>query len=341
MQTNKKNNDRFVAAGRQHAATVGRPRFAGMLRPGILLLALLTFPCGAHPESPPKLLYQSVGISPGIHYSRPMGIFYDVSRKECYVADTGNNQIVVCDENGTAFYRFPHRISEDDESKPGEPKELVVDHSGRIFLVDRIVNYIDVLDLRGRRIQKIYPAANQCEEPARFIALALGPDNDVYAALSCGVPTVSIIDSALNIRRDVVLAAPKSEDTCISGIAVDMSGNIYITDPCATKMVQIYDADGKLLNDFGEHNAGLENFSFPSGIVVMSNGNIWVLDTIRHIASCFSKDGEFITYIGGRGGQPGGFNFPSALSTDGTGLLFILERAGNRYQCFQLSGSEQ
>jgi tripartite motif-containing protein 71 len=122
---------------------------------------------------------------------------------------------------------------------------------------------------------------------------------------------------------------------------VDDSSNIYITDPCATgTMVQIYDASGKFLNGFGKHSAGLENFSFPAGIVVLSNGTIWVLDTIRQIASHFKNDGEFLTYIGGRGNQPGAFDYPSGMATDGTGLLFVLERAGSRYQCFRLSGSE-
>jgi len=316
-------------------------RFVGLLYTGALILAFLTVPSVVWPEITPKVLYQSVGLSPGEQYSRPLGIFYDKTRRECYVADTGNHQVVICDENGTAFYRFPHRLSEGDTPKLGEPTDLVVDRSGRIFLVDGVVDYIDVLDHRGRRIQKITPPEDNGEEAVRFKALALGPGDEVYAALSSSVHTVVVIDSALTIRREIVLAAPETEGGCISGIAVDDSSNIYITDPCAkTTMVQIYDANGRFLNGFGEHSAGLENFSFPAGIVVMNNGNIWVLDTIRQIASCFSIDGEFITYIGGRGSQPGAFDFPSALATDGTGLLFVLERAGNRYQCFRVSGGE-
>ncbi|UCG51156.1 MAG: NHL repeat-containing protein [Candidatus Latescibacterota bacterium] len=256
------------------------------------------------------------------------------------MADTGNHQVVVCDERGTPVYRFPHRISEGDGPKLGEPTSLVVDHVGRIFLVDGMVDYIDVLDHMGRRIQKIHPPEDGCEEPVRFKSLALGPDDEVYAALSCSDHTLVVIDTTLNVRRLIRLDAPDEERACISGLAVDDSFNIYITDPCATTMVQIYDANGNYNSGFGQHTAGFDNFSFPAGIVVMSNGNIWVLDTIRQVVSGFSNDGEFLTYFGGRGSHPGAFDFPSALASDGTNLLFVLERAGNRYQCFRLSESE-
>ncbi|UCH83347.1 MAG: hypothetical protein JSW50_12925 [Candidatus Latescibacterota bacterium] len=341
MRFRKENN--ILPRERQHlqVAPLVPIRLGRLLGAGILVLALLTTPSSVYPQGKPKVLYQSVGLSPGVRYSRPLGIFYDKNRRECYVADTGNHQVVVCDDNGTAFYRFLHRITDGDKPTLGEPTGLVVDRSGRIFLLDGAVEFIDVLDHRGRRIQKVFPPVYDGEDPLRFKALALGPDEEVYAALSSSIHTVVVIDSALNIRREIVLDAPGSQDACISAIAVDDSSNIYITDPCATEtMVQIYDANGKFLSGFGEHSAGLENFSFPAGIVVLANGNMWVLDTIRQIASCFSSDGEFITYIGGRGNQPGAFDFPSALTTDGFGLLFVLERAGCRYQCFRLPENE-
>jgi hypothetical protein len=102
MQLSKE--DYIRACGRRsHVVAAERLRFAGLFRAGVLLIGLLTLPSEVYSDSKPRVLYQSVGLSPGTHYSRPLGIFYDRNRKECYVADTGNNQIVVCDESGTAF----------------------------------------------------------------------------------------------------------------------------------------------------------------------------------------------------------------------------------------------
>jgi len=79
----------------------------------------------------------------------------------------------------------------------------------------------------------------------------------------------------------------------------------------------------------------MENFSFPAGIEVTPNGDIWIVDTLRQVASHFTIEGEFLAYIGGKGSGPGEFEYPSDLTTDGMGRVFVLERGGNRYQCFQ------
>ncbi len=286
-----------------------------------------------------QILYQSIGLSPGSQFADPLGIFFDTTRSECYVADTGNNRVVVFDAEGTPIYSFPHRIAADGNTKPGSPTSLVVDSMGRIYLVDLAVDYIDVLDPRGSRIRKIYPPESGGKS-VRFNRVALGPEDHVYATLANDAHKIAVIDGSLSIAKVISLHASSTERSCVSSIAVDASKNIYVTDPCAPEMVQIYDPSGKLLRSFGGADAGQGNFSLPSGIAVMSNGDIWVVDTIRQIASRFSNSGEFLTYIGGRGTGPGAFNFPSALATDGVGRLFVLERAGSRYQCFQLSESD-
>jgi sugar lactone lactonase YvrE len=304
-----------------------------------LVICFTIIPQRVSRAEPAKVLYQNAGINPGAQFSRPLGIFYDKIRGECYVADTGNNQIVVFDVKGTPIYSFPHRIAADGNTRPGSPTSLVVDRTGRIFLVDLAVDYINVLDPRGRRIQKIHPPEGGGKSE-RFNRVALGPEDQVYATLVNDTHKIAVIDGSLSIAEVISLDAPSADRSCISSIAVDASKNIYVTDPCAPEMVQIYDPSGKLLRSFGGPDAGHGNFSLPTGIAVMSNGDIWVVDTIRQIASRFSNGGEFLTYIGGRGTAPGAFNFPSALATDGVGRLFVLERAGNRYQCFQLSGSD-
>jgi hypothetical protein len=101
-------------------------------------------------------------------------------------------------------------------------------------------------------------------------------------------------------------------------------------------MVQVYDSHGSYVRGFGRHDSGFENFSFPSGIAVMPDGRLWIVDAIRQVATCFTAEGDFISYIGGKGAQPGAFDYPSDISTDGKDRLFVLEREGDRYQCFQI-----
>lgn len=287
--------------------------------------------------SPVQVLHQGAGLVGSDNLARPLGIFFDRHQNECYVADSGNNRIVIFDENGMPVYRFYHHVTRDGERRLGEPKNIVVDETGRIFVTDGGAPYLDVMDHMGRQLATIDPPEDMCEGVERFEYLALGPDNRVYATLSCRTARlIVVIHPDLFIERLIRLRPEEPSEICITAMTVDASGNIYVTDPCAPVVVQIYDSEGAYLNGFGQVEMGVENFSFPAGVVVMESGDVWIVDSIRAVASCFSSEGEFQTYIGGKGNNPGAFDYPSGLSTDGRDRLFVVERVGNRYQCFRV-----
>lgn len=306
-----------------------------LLAIGVAFAVTFSFPAPSSGD-PVDLLHESIGAGPTTRFSQPLGIFFDRTRGECYVADTGNHQIVVCDDQGMPRYRFFHYVSDDGERKLGDPRSIVVDGTGRIFVTDVAASYVDVLDHMGRPIRKLVPPADGCGQPERFGLLALGSDGQVYATLSCRNVQVVVIDADLNIAHTLSLGPGEETRRCITGIAVDHGGQVYVTDPCAQDMIQIYAPDGEFVRGFGRHDAGWENFSHPGGIVVMPDGDMWIVDTIRQIASRFTAEGEFVAYFGGKGEHPGAFNYPTDLTTDGKDRLFVLERVGNRYQCFRI-----
>ena len=297
----------------------------------ITITSIVAMPAAAGDVVP---LYAAVGLSPTTPFSRPLGIFCDRERGEVYVADTGNHQVVVCDSNGMALFRFFHYVTRDLERVEGEPTSIVVDDQGRIFLTDAQAKYLDVLDYRGRSIEKIPPPAHECDATDRFDRVALGYDGNVYATLVCG-RRVAVIDANLEVARVIELEDRRDEQSCMTAIGVGVNGNIYIGDPCAAEMVRIFDTNGKFIRGFGRHDSGFENFSFPAALHVLPNDEIWVVDTIRQIASRFTAEGEFLAYVGGKGEGLGAFNYPSGVATNGDDRLFVLERGGNRYQCFR------
>ncbi len=284
-----------------------------------------------------QLLHIGNGYSAGADLSRPLGIFHDSINNECYIADTGNHQVVVFDENGMPIFRFYHHVTVNGEKRLGEPKHIVVDTEGQIYLTDAAVPYLDILDRNGRQIATVEPPYEECGEHARFDGVAIGPDKKVYATISCDAGRfVGVIGFDYELERIIELEPGGPGKACVTAIDVDADGMIYVTDPCAELMVQIYDANGKFRIGFGKHDSGFENFSHPTSISVMPTGDIWVVDSIRQVVSCFTPTGEFISYVGGKGDHPGAFNYPSGVDTDGKDRLFVVERAGNRYQCFRI-----
>jgi len=306
----------------------------GLLLITTLSLGILSFGTG---WAEPRVIHSGSGFAAGNDLSRPLGIFFDTTTNECYVADTGNHQVIVYDENGMPIFRFFHNVDVDGVRTLGEPKSIAVDTEGNIFLTDATVPYLDVLDRNGRRVESIHPPQEKCGSHTRFESVAIGSDNKAYATLSCpDARFVAVIDVDFQIEELIELQSGKPEPSCVTSIAVDQHGKIYVTDPCAEIMVQIYEKDGSYVTGFGRHDSGFDNFSHPISIAVMESGAIWVVDSIRQVVSCFTVDGEFVSYIGGKGDHLGAFNYPSAVATDGKDRLFVLERAGKRFQCFRI-----
>jgi DNA-binding beta-propeller fold protein YncE len=277
----------------------------------------------------------SDGKGPTATFSAPMGIFYDTNRNECYVADTGNHKIVVCDNRGNFTYEFIHFVSRNGERVPGEPKSLVVNRDGHIFVTDNRATYIDILNYRGDELGRIDAKDDGCGAQHRYDYLAIDADQTVYATLSCKYRRVAVINTDYQVERIVDLIYDDDESVCLTGIAVDKNKNIFVTDPCAPEMVQMFNAKGQFLRGFGLHDGGRQNFSFPAGVALCDNGEMWIVDTIRQVVSRFTASGAFAGYVGGKGKGPGAFEYPSSITTDGSKRFFVLERGGNRYQCFR------
>lgn len=288
-----------------------------------------------------RLLYVGNGYSAGKDLSRPMDIFYDGAKDEVYVADTGNHQIVVYDKSGLPVYRFFHHVTIGGKKQLGEPKSIAVDPDGRIFITDATVPYLDVLDHNGRLIASIDPPKDDCGDINRFDNVTAGSDGRIYATVTCAeTRVVAVIGRDLDVQKILKLEQIVTSESCLTNINVDDNGRIYLTDPCAELMVRIYSPDGEFVWGFGRHDAGFQNFSHPTDIVIMKNGEMWIVDTIRQVASCFTKEGDFVSYVGGKGDHPGAFSYPVGLATDGENRLFVVERAGNRFQCFRIESDD-
>jgi DNA-binding beta-propeller fold protein YncE len=310
----------------------------GLLILTILCVSFFMTPAGAVTV---QLLHIGNGYSPGADLSNPLGIFYDPSSSECYVTDTGNGQVIVYDENGMPIYRFYHHVTVNGARRIGEPNGLVVDSEGRIYVIDSLVPYLDILDRNGRTIAAVEPPFDRCGEHVRFDGIAIGEDDRVYASISCGEERlITVIGFDFDLERIIPLRSRDLGPTCMTSLDIDPEGNFYVTDPCANLMVQVYDPEGNYLSGFGKHDSGYENFSHPSGISVMPDGEMWIVDSIRQVVSCFTGGGQFLSFVGGKGTQPGAFNYPSGIDTDGKDRLFVVERAGNRYQCFRIVHDE-
>jgi streptogramin lyase len=103
--------------------------------------------------------------------------------------------------------------------------------------------------------------------------------------------------------------------------------------------------DGQLVMALGTKGVagnGPSAFNAPTGVVVASNGDIFVTDghggdTNARVVK-FSKDGKFIKAWGKKGSGPGEFNTPHAIAMDSQGRIFVADRSNSRIQIFDQDG---
>ena len=313
-------------------------RGAAAFTASLFATALLVLPAAtSHAQSvPPKVtpLYEGVGADYVTRLSQPMGIYYDTVKNECYVADTGNGQVVVFNASGMPVFRFYHYVAGRNEALvTGQPQNLTVDKTGRIYLVDMQADYLDLLDPQGRSISHIAVPADRCGSPERFTYVTQGADGTIYALTGCTPPRVAVIHDAA-VAGVTVLQTP--ERPCVTGFASDSNGRFWLTSACGTRMVQLFGPDGALVRAFGKHDTGYENFAFPAGIAVAKDGSLWIVDSIRQVLCHYNNEGTLLAIVGGKGSLPGAFEYPCAVAPDGGSRLFVLARQGSRYQCLQV-----
>ncbi len=158
-----------------------------------------------------------------------------------------------------------------------------------------------------------------------------------------------------------------------AGVAVDMQGRIYVTDPGA-QCVHVFDMREKSYAQITETISG--TFSWPLGIAIGNDGSIYVSDAVRKEVVVFSSDwrptgsiryeferptgiavkadriyvadtplhkivvfdlnGRFLFEFGKRGSGPGEFNFPVHLS--GGKDLYVVDAMNHRVQVMSDSG---
>ena len=80
-----------------------------------------------------------------------------------------------------------------------------------------------------------------------------------------------------------------------AGIALNSSGDVFISDGYANCRVHRFSPDGKLIRSWGEPGGGPGQFHLPHGVWIDSRGRVLVADRENDRVQAFTQDGEFIT----------------------------------------------
>ncbi len=126
--------------------------------------------------------------------------------------------------------------------------------------------------------------------------------------------------------------------TCDMDIAVDDSGNIYVSNRNIHEITK-FDASGTYVTKWGSQGDGDDELNAPEGLAVDSQGNVYVCDADNHRIVKYEPDGTFIAKFGGQGHADGYFQYPADIALDSEDNMYIAEHWNNRIQVLDSDGT--
>jgi sugar lactone lactonase YvrE len=212
---------------------------------------------------------------------------------------------------------------------------VAIDDDDRLFVTDGKTKRVLVFDKNNKVVDQIH------EGLIDPVGVAVDTENRQLYVVDTQADQVVVYDAdTLKEKRRIGTGGKKHElntpgDFSLpSFVALDSDNNVYVTDTMNYR-VEIFDADGKFISQFGRHCDGPGCFAHPKGIAVDSDGHIWVADPMIDLLQAFNRDGQLLGMVGGHGNQLGQFSSLDGVYIDKNNRIFTSEQYPGRVQEFR------
>jgi len=247
------------------------------------------------------------GIGKLASFNGPSGVAVD-GGGNVYVADSGNNLIRKITADGTVSTLAGTVVAVDTSNTITNaplfsgPSGVAVDASGNVYVADAGNNRICVVSPSG--VTRTLAGKGSA-----------GSNNGASASATFDNPT---------------------------GVAVDISGNVYVAD-LLNNMIRKISPTGVVSTLAGNGSIGSKDgidtaarFYFPNSLTADASGNVYVTDDINNLIRKIAPDGTVTTLAGSgvAGAQNGigtaaSFSDPAGITVDASGNLYVADANNN------------
>ena len=231
------------------------------------------------------------------------GVFFHEKTNELYIADSGNQRIVVLDGTTFLFKRFIYRPADMTGATEFKPSKIAVDNADRIYVVVKS-SYEGIIELNEDGSFSRYFGVNE--------------------------PTINLLDYfwksiASDTQKEKM---GKTYAPAFNNVALDGEGFIMAvtSDSSANQSVfRLNFAGANVLREMGNTpvvgDIGTETASAFTDIAVKPYGAYAVLDKTKGRVFLYNFDGELLTVFGSLGSNDGQFKNPTGIAWLGDKLL--------------------
>ena len=262
---------------------------------------------------------------------RPYGVGVD-SQGRLYIAD----------EKVLAVFIYNLESGQVELIKNGEHARfklitgLALDDADTLFVSDSELRHVLVFDKQHKAQASI---SQGMSTPA---GLAVDNENRFLYVADSGLDQVLVYDAdpPYKLLRTIGKPGSKHELTTPgdfsrpTNVAVDKDGNLYVTDTFNNR-IEIFDADGNFIREFGKAGDGPGYFARPKGIAIDADGHVWVADAVQDRIQVFTPEGKLLIWMGEHGLLPGQFSTVAGLTFDKNNRLITSEQYPGRVQVFR------
>ncbi len=301
------------------------------------------------------LVLTGPGKGPKPTFKQPMSAAWGLGSR-IYVADTGNNRVVVFDRSGKFLFEFgTFGIAKPLPGakatwKPGSlnyPTGISVDQAnGDVYVADFYNNTIEVFDRNGKYLRN-FPDPNKVTGKGGSGINGHGiavtdvavKGGRVYAT---DAYQVFVFDRSGTLLKQFGRPGnAKGDLDRPNGILAVGDGSVIVADSNHSRLTA-YDGLGKPVKTIGEQVTGLSApttnpFVLPRGLTLLDDGSVLVADPLSMQLVRVAENGSIGTKYGERGQYPAQFNFPNDVDADGK-VLLVADRGNDRVQVVKMVG---
>jgi DNA-binding beta-propeller fold protein YncE len=284
---------------------------------------------GAGPDQQIANAQQKIGFQ----LMRPYGVAVD-SEGNIYVGDQGVGAIFIFPKSAAGKLQL---IKNRVDAPLPMINGLAIDDQDRMFVTDVKLHHVLVFNKEHQPTAEfgggvlVSPAGIAIDNDNRFVYVV---DTQQDEILVFDADEYTLLRRIGTSGKQHTLTTP-GNFALPTNVAVDKDGNVYVTDTLNDR-VEVLDADGDFISQFGTPGDGPGHFARPKGIAIDRDGHIWVADEVQSRVQVFDKQGRLLIYFGELGWYPGQFQALYGIASDDShDRMITTEQFPGRVQVFR------